>query len=230
MKRFWRDNSLTIVLSLMSLVFIVGQALTGLSQHNEDLQRHGRQPLVISQYLVSGHFVEAIFENWESEFFQMGLYVLFTAFLYQRGSSESKRSANEENHPIQKQIDALKEQLKQERIAQYGKPWPIKKGGVWKKLYSYSFAIALFSLFGLSLVLHALGGWKQENIERSFYGEGPQSFWSFVGSSDFWFQSFQNWQSEFLSMAVLIVMSIYLRQKNSSQSKDLDAPHAMTGD
>jgi hypothetical protein len=228
MKAF-RENGLTIVLSLLFFLFIVMQAVTGLNQHNEDLQRHGRKPLIMREYLVSGHFVEATFENWESEFFQMGLYVLFTSFLFQRGSSESNKPVDEKEHPLQKKIDALQEELKQARIAQYGRPWPVEKGGWWKILYERSFALGLFTLFAISWILHALGGWKQENIERSFYGEGPQSLWAFVKSSDFWFQSFQNWQSEFLSVAVLIVMSIYLRQKGSSQSKDLDAPHAMTG-
>lgn len=230
MARFLKNNGLTIALFLLFAVCIVMQALTGLAEHNEDLFKHGKEVLLMSEYLRSGHFIEATFENWESEFFQMGLYVVLTAMLFQKGSSESKPLPEEERHPLRIKIRALEEELKAELSAKYGKPAPVKKGGWWLKIYERSFSIALFILFALSWLLHAWGGWKQYNLERSFHNEPAQSLLEFMGSSDFWFQSFQNWQSEFLSVAVLVVLSIYLRQKDSAQSKDVDAPHRMTGD
>lgn len=230
MKRFFQNNGLTLVLLLFFIVSIALQALTGLLQHNEELASHGRVVLTMSEYLISGHFIEATFENWESEFFQMGLYVLFTAFLYQRGSSESNPLPDENKHPLQKQIDELKEQLKQERIREFGEPWLVRKGGVWKKIYENSFAVVLLALFLISFLLHGYGGWRQNNLEKSLHNEPAQSFIDFLQSADFWFQSFQNWQSEFLSVAVLVILSIFLRQKNSAQSKDVNAPHKMTQD
>jgi hypothetical protein len=230
MKHFLRNNSLSLVLFGFFLVCIVLQIITGLHQHNEELQRHGLSVLGWDDYLLSGHFIEATFENWESEFFQMGLYVLLTAVLYQRGSSESNPLPEEKKHPLELQIEELQKKLKQEKIAKYGSPWPVRKGGIWAKLYARSFSIVLFALFFISWILHALAGWKENNLERSFYHEDPQSLLEFMGSSDFWFQSFQNWQSEFVSVAVLVVLSVYLRQKGSAQSKDVDAPHWMTGE
>jgi hypothetical protein len=229
MKRFLRDNSLTLALAALFLFCLIMQAVTGMAEHNDDLQRHGLATLSMGEYLLSGHFIEATFENWESEFFQMGLYVLLTALLFQRGSSESNPLPDEEENPLKKKIAELQEQLKQEEIQRLGVPWAVKKGGVWKVLYQRSLSLALLTLFVISWALHALGGWKQDNLVRSFHNKPPESLLEFIGSSDFWFQSFQNWQSEFFSVASLGVLSIFLRQKGSPQSKKMRDPNWKTG-
>ena len=51
----------------------------------------------------------------------------------------------------------------------------------------------------------------------------------YIRSSQFWFESFQNWQSEFLAIAAMVVLSIHLRQRGSPESKPVDAPHSQTG-
>ena len=66
------------------------QSVFGWQTHNEELTEFGAAPLSWPAYLTTGHFVESVFENWESEFLQMGAYVLLTAYLVQRGSAESK--------------------------------------------------------------------------------------------------------------------------------------------
>ncbi|KYG63787.1 hypothetical protein AZI86_13265 [Bdellovibrio bacteriovorus] len=228
LKKIFKNNGLSIVMFSLFLVFILSQFFIGRVDFNEDLERHGRPPVTMSEYLSSGHFIEATFENWESEFFQMGLYVILTAFLYQRGSSESNKLPEEKQDPYESQIEELEEAQKKALLAREGHPWPLKAGGVWKFLYSYSLSITLLVLFFISWFLQGYGGWKNENLERSFYNEAPLEFLEFFASSKFWFQTMQNWQSEFVSVALLVVFSIYLRQKGSSQSKDVDAPHSMT--
>ena len=90
-RRFFYDNGLSIVLFSCFVTFWAGQALTGHRQYNEELKEHGQYAINLKEYLRSDHFLEATAENWESEFLQMFGYVLFTVFLYQKGSSESKK-------------------------------------------------------------------------------------------------------------------------------------------
>src|SRR5688572_24268830 len=86
-----RNHGLSLVLGALFLATMAGQMLTGYRVFNEDAREHGEMPVTIGAYLASGHFYEATAENWESEFLQMTFYVLLTVFLYQRGSSESKK-------------------------------------------------------------------------------------------------------------------------------------------
>ena len=96
MKRFLKDNSLSIVFFLLFVIAIVGQAFTGLEEHNQEMIEKGGQAVQISKYLKSGHFLQSTFENWESEFLQMALFVVLTIFLFQKGSSESKDPESDE--------------------------------------------------------------------------------------------------------------------------------------
>jgi hypothetical protein len=170
------------------------------------------------QYLGSGDFVEAIFENWESEFLQMGLYVLLTAVLFQRGSAESKDP--EAQHPD----DADYSEDMDVDI-----PWPVRKGGWTLRLYENSLSIALLALFVFSFIMHAVGGASAYNQEQLEHNGTPVSVPGYLATPRFWFESFQNWQSEFLAIGAMIVLSIYLRQRGSSQSKPVASPHGKTG-
>ena len=96
MKKFWRNNSLSIVFLGLFVVALVGQVYTGFNEHNKERQEEGQSLLTLDSYLISGHFIQATFENWESEFFQMALFVLLTVSLRQKGSSESKKFEKEE--------------------------------------------------------------------------------------------------------------------------------------
>lgn len=218
MKTFLRENGLSIVLITITVIAIMGQLLVGWHEFNNELSDYGKAPLPFSTYLTSGHCIEAIFENWESEFLQMGLYVLLTASLFQKGSSESKS------------LDEPEEVDRPPSPTRKGAPWPVRRGGWVLKVYENSLSIAFFLLFGLSFLLHALGGTKQYNTEQALKGESERlTLWQFLGTSEFWFQSLQNWQSEFLSVLSIVVLTIFLRQKGSSESKPVDAPHGETG-
>src|SRR5688572_9411406 len=90
-KQFLRNNGLSLVITALFLIFLAAQTVTGHMQYNEEQREHGEPDVGFAEYLTSGHFIEATAENWESEFLQMAVYVIFTAFLYQKGSSESKK-------------------------------------------------------------------------------------------------------------------------------------------
>jgi hypothetical protein len=148
----------------------------------------------------------------------MGAYVLLTAWLVQKGSPESKDPDGDE-------VDADPRQQRHNPQA----PGPVRRGGLVLTLYEHSLSLALFALFVLSLVLHALGGQAEYNQQQLEHGQAAVSLWGFVTGSEFWFQSMQNWQSEFLAVAALAVLSIFLRQRGSPESKPVAAPHAQTG-
>lgn len=218
MKKWLRENGLSLLLLAITLLTLAGQLVVGWHEFNDELSDFGRPPLVFSDYLTSGHCIEAVFENWESEFLQMGLYVLLTVSLLQKGSSESKS------------LDEPEEVDREPSPTRPGAPWPVRRGGWWLKLYQNSLSIAFFLLFGLSFFLHAMGGMHQYNLEQALKGKAETlSLWQFMGTSEFWFQSLQNWQSEFLSVLSIVVLSIFLRQKGSPESKPVDAPDAETG-
>jgi hypothetical protein len=93
---FLYRNSLSLVIITLMLICWSGQAYTGWKEHNKELLENGARELTMGTYLTSGHFLQATFENWESEFLQMALYVILTVSLRQIGSSESKPLEGEE--------------------------------------------------------------------------------------------------------------------------------------
>ena len=218
MRRVLRDNGLSITMFALFLVFLVAQSIAGFRASNSDNEEHGQPPESYGQYLTSGAFVEATFENWESEFLQLGAYVLLTALLIQKGSPESR-------NPDCDKTDADPRAQRDDPDA----PGPVRRGGLALTLYEHSLSIALFTLFVVSFVLHALGGHAEFNQQQLEHGQPAVSLWSFVTSSQFWFQSMQNWQSEFLAVGTLAVLGIFLRQRGSPESKPVAAPHAQTG-
>lgn len=209
---FLKRNGLSLTLLAIFLMCLLAQIVTGHLSWNEELRQAGAAPISFFEYLNSGHFVAATFENWESEFLQMGMYVLLTVWLRQRGSAESR--------PFEE---------KPEEIAPGPTPWAVSKGGWWSKLYASSLTIAFGILFLASFYFHALGSWRHAVDERRLTGLPPIDFTEHLASSTFWFESFQNWQSEFLAVLSIVVLSIFLRQDKSPESKPLRAPHSQTG-
>jgi hypothetical protein len=219
MTRRVRENALSISLLVLFLISVVGQVAFGLSAYNDErLERH-LPPVPLEAYLSTGHFVEALFENWESEFLQMGIFVWLSARLLQKGSAESKPV----DEPAESDADP------RERRQDPNAPWPVRRGGWALWLYERSLAIAFSSFFVGSMACHAWGGLLVENEDRAIRGLPSQSIGEVVLSSQFWFESFQNWQSEFLSVLAIVVFTIFLRQRGSPQSKPVAAPHAETG-
>ncbi|MDP9632408.1 UNVERIFIED_ORG: hypothetical protein J2W85_004493 [Ensifer adhaerens] len=217
--RLLRDNGLTIVLTVLSLLTIAGMILSGWSVYNHELSEHQGIEVGLLAYSTSGHFLSSLFENWESEFLQMSAYVMLTAFLFQRGSAES----NDPDDPSDPGKDVVIRNPDQDV------PWPLMVGGLARSLYSYSLGIALALLFVLSFVLHLQYSADAQNAEAAMHGQPAVSAFGHLASAQFWFESLQNWQSEFLSTAVLVVLSIFLRFKGSPESKPVSAPNHETG-
>jgi hypothetical protein len=220
MKRFLRDNGLSLVVfNLFFISFFLGQSLAGYWNHNEDRREHGEDPVRYAEYLRDDAFWEATTENWESEFLQMFVYVVLTAYLYQRGSAESK------DPDKRNEVDRDPRRSKDKKDA----PWPVRRGGFVLKLYENSLALAFLLLFVLSFFGHAVSGAGDYNQEQVLHGGNPVSTAEYMTTSRFWFESFQNWQSEFLALWAMVVFSIYLRQRGSPESKPVDSPHSETG-
>jgi hypothetical protein len=97
-------------------------------------------------------------------------------------------------------------------------------------VYEHSLTIAFALLFLISFALHFWGSWRDENQEMMLKGKPLVSMGEYLSDSRFWFESFQNWQSEFLSICAMIILTIWLRQKGSAQSKPVDAPNDQTGE
>jgi hypothetical protein len=218
MRRIFRENGLSIVLfSMFFVIFLLGQSVTGYRENNHNLEDHGLPAESYPAYLVSDHFLEATAENWESEFLQMFIFVVLTAFLYQKGSAESKDPDKKE------EVD------REPRRGRKDVPWPVRKGGWVLKVYENSLSLALLLMFLLSFVLHALGGKGEYNQDQLLHGGQQVSMVGYMGTSRFWFESLQNWQSEFLAIGSMVVLTIWLRQKGSPESKPVDSPHGQTG-
>ncbi|MFN4363737.1 DUF6766 family protein [Chryseobacterium hispalense] len=212
---FLYRNSLSIVLIIFMISCLAAQFFTGWKTENKELAENGEAALNIGQYVHSGHFIQATFENWESEFLQMMLYVLLTVSLRQKGSSESKSLDKEED-------------VDKEPVPHADAPWPVKKGGIWLKIYKHSLSLAFALLFLISFSMHFYGSLKEYNEEQISKEKPTMSASQYITESRFWFESFQNWQSEFLAVASLVILSIWLREKGSPESKPVDMPHHET--
>ena len=221
MKRFLLDNGLSLVLFvLFFFTFLFGQSLTGHQHYNNEQQEHGQQTVGYLEYLGTGHFLEATMENWESEFLQMFFFVVLTVFLYQKGSAESKDPNKEED------VDRDPRKSRNKKNA----PWPVRKGGFILTLYEHSLSLAFLLLFLGSFYLHGVGGAIEYNEERQAHGEAEEvTTLGYMATSRFWFESLQNWQSEFLAVGSMVVFTIFLRERGSKESKPVDAPHSETG-
>jgi len=218
MAKFFRDNGLTIVLMLLFLGSIIGQWLTGWRFENEELARHGERTLTLGQYATDPQFISTVFENWESEFLQMSAYVLLTCWFFQRGSAES---SDPDEPPRDADLAA--------QAAKPGAPRILRAGPLARRLYANSLGLTLLLLFVLSFLMHWTYSAAQAADEAISHGRAPLSTLDYLWDSQLWFESFQNWQSEFLSTAVLVVLTIFLRQRESPESKPVAAPHSQTG-
>ena len=219
MRQFLRDNGLSLTLLALFLASLGGQAVTGWKAHGEQLRINDLPAIGFVAYLSTGHFISAVFENWESEFLQMAAFVVLTVFLIQKGSSESKDP--DKSNP--------EDELPHQRRGDPSAPWPVHRGGLLLKLYSHSLSIALVSLFLLSFWLHLAGSTRRMNEEAVQHHQPIMAVQETLLEPEFWYESFQNWQSEFLSIAVLLILGIFLREQGSPELKPGRLPHSETG-
>ncbi|HEX7831345.1 MAG TPA: DUF6766 family protein [Thermoanaerobaculia bacterium] len=216
----WKNNNLSIVMFILFLLCLAGHSVSGWKVYNGEQQQHGKPEVSYSAYLRTSEFGESVFENWESEFLQMGAYVILTVFLYQRGSSESKKFDG---------TDEVAEDPDTHRNDPDA-PGPVRRGGWRLMLYKNSLSLAFLILFLISFIGHAASGAGKHNDEEREHGSTETvTTAGYMTTPEFWFESFQNWQSEFLAVLSIVVLSIWLRQWGSPESKPVHAPHSDTG-
>jgi hypothetical protein len=221
MRRFARENSLSLVMGALFAVALVGQAFSGWSEYNNEQLASGLATVSLGQYVTSASFAVDVTENWQSEYLQFLLYIVLTVWLVQRGSPESKEpeSAGTESDKEQKIGQHADEQSP--RLAQFG--------GWRTLLYSRSLGVTMGAIFVLSWLAQSVAGWAAYNEQRLTQLQDPIPWLGYLLSADFWSRSLQNWQSEFLAMGSMVVLSIFLRQRGSPESKPTGAPHDSTG-
>lgn len=220
LKKFARDNGLLLVFFGIFFTFWFAESLVGLRVHNQDQQDHGQAPISYSQFITSADFIEHSAENWESEFLEMFCYVLFTTFLFQKGSPESRRPDTFELVDVDPR--AITPEQRKEA------PWPVRKGGWILRVYENSLSLALLGCFFIAFGVHFFSSQKLFNQNQLQHGGQPTTLLAYFGNPNFWFESFQNWQSEYFGMAVMILLGIWLRQRYSPESKPVHAPHSET--
>lgn len=216
-KTFMYRNSLSIVFIALFVIAIGAQVYFGWQEHNQELVELGAPSIALTAYLTSGHFFSATFENFQSEFLQMALYVILTISLRQIGSAESKDIEKPEE--VDRDPDPSKPDA----------PYAVKRGGWRLSIYQNSLSIAFVLLFLLSWAGHLYGSFMDYNQEQILKNEPEKTLSDFLKEPLFWFETFQNWQSEFLSVASIVILTIFLRQKGSPESKPVDAGHLETG-
>jgi membrane protein implicated in regulation of membrane protease activity len=218
MAKLFKNNGLTLALILLFLASIVGQWISGWMVENESLTRHGQETISLAAYALDNEFISSVFENWESEFLQMSAYVVLTAMLIQKGSSESR---DPDDPPRDEDLEA--------QARKPGAPRILRAGPAWRWIYAHSLGLALFMLFLISFGLHWWNSAEVAAQDAIQHGDTPLGHLAYLADPQLWFESFQNWQSEFLSTAVLVVLSIWLRHRESPESKAVAAPHEATG-
>ncbi|SMC70842.1 DUF6766 family protein [Lentzea albidocapillata] len=217
MRSFLREHSLTLVFAGLFLAALVGQFFTGHADFNERQAALGRPLLTLGTYLFSADFLVDVVENWQSEYLQFFLYVTATVWLIQKGSPESK--------PAGKVGEGTDKDQQVGRYADESSPKWARAGGWRTAVFSKSLGLAMLVLFLFSWTLQWVAGWYANNSDP--LAEKMGLFGYFL-SADFWNRSLQNWQSEFLAIASMAILSVYLRQRGSPESKPVGTAHSVS--
>ncbi|MFH9954606.1 DUF6766 family protein [Streptomyces roseolus] len=218
---FWRSNSLTLVFGGAFLVVLAAQAVAGRAEFNEQLAVDGLQQVGFGAYLMSSDFAVDVTENWQSEFLQFFLYIFGTVHLVQRGSPESK--------PLER---AGTESDRDQKMGDHARPGSPRWAGTkdWRQgLYSRSLGLTMAAFFFLSWFAQSVAGVAAYNGQRLRQLQAPLDWSTYLASSDFWSRSLQNWQSELLAVCAMAILSVYLRQRGSPESKPVGSAHSATG-
>ncbi|NBE96208.1 hypothetical protein FE391_20255 [Nonomuraea sp. KC401] len=216
-----KDNALSLTFLVLFVASVCGQAVAGLLDYNDQQAAAGSEPVSLLDYVASSSFAVDVAENWQSEYLQFFLFIMMTVWLVQRGSPESKEPGEEGA-----------ESGEQQRIGRYSEDdspaWARAKGlRLW--LFSNSLGLVMGAVFVLSWLAQSVAGQAAYNAQRLTDLRDAVSWGAYVTSPEFWNRSLQNWQSELLAVLSMVVLSIYLRQRGSPESKPVGAPHASTG-
>ena len=222
MRRFLRDNGLSLFFLVLFAAALIGQSFVGLANNNEELVRHGESAISYGQFVTSSAFLVDVSENWQSEFLQFFLFIAATVWLIQRGSPESKEPGDAGSGSDEEQL-----------VGAHARPaWGIgPRVGGWRQwVYSNSLLLVMGAIFLLSWFAQSVGGVAVANEENAQHGMPAETWLDYVVSSDFWNRTLQNWQSEFLAVGAMVAFAIYLRQRGSSESKPVGTPHHVSAE
>jgi hypothetical protein len=221
MRKFVRENSLSLAFGVLFVAALVGQGIAGWKQYNAEQVAEGYGRLDLANYLASADFAVDVAENWQSEYLQFLLYIVLTVWLVQKGSPESK------------ELDKVgTESAEDQKIGAHAvddSPGWAKTRGWRASVYSSSLALVMAAIFLLSWLVQAIAGWAAFNETRLEQLQDPIGWGSYLLNADFWSRTLQNWQSEFLAVGSMAVLSIYLRQRGSPESKPVGEAHTSTG-
>ena len=221
MRAFLRQNSLSLVFGLLFLGTLVGQALVGHADFNAGAVAHNGDPISLWRYLRSSDFGADVLENWQSEYLQFSLFILGTVWLIQRGSPESKELGSEGTESDADQKIGAHATDRSPRWA--------RVGGWRTRLFSNSLLLVMGAIWIASWVGQSITGHVAFNAERFDHQQSALTYWGYIATPDFWNRTLQNWQSEFLAVGSMAVLSIYLRQRGSPESKPVGSAHDATG-
>jgi hypothetical protein len=216
-----RNNGLSLFFGLIFLLALLGQGLTGHALFNEEQLANGLDEISLGQYLTSSNFAVDVSENWQSEYLQFLLYILATIWLVQKGSPESKELD-------QTGTESDKDQLIGEYSNEKSPAWA-KVSGWRRTVFSNSLGTTMGLIFVLCWLVQSISGTSAFNEEQIGNFQEPVSWTGYVASAEFWNRTLQNWQSEFLAVGSMVVLSIYLRQRGSPESKPVGSAHDDTG-
>jgi len=220
-RRALRDNGLTLAFLLLLVLALAGQAISGVALYNEQAVADGADQISLLTYLGTSDFGVDVAENWQSEYLQFLLYIFLTVWLVQRGSPESKTPDK-----IGRESD------EDQQVGAHARPEspPWAHAGGWRlAVYSRSLGLVMAVIFLVSWLAQSIAGQSAYNEEQLRQLEEPVSWAGYVASADFWNRTTQNWQSEFLAVASMVILSVYLRQRGSPESKPVGAAHETTG-
>lgn len=216
-----KNSTLSLFFLALFLLTLVGQAFAGWSHFNNEQLAGGLGTISFGRYLASADFAVDVAENWQSEYLQFLLFILATIWFVQKGSPES--SALEETG-----LENDKEQ-KVGAYAQDDSPGWVRAGGWRTAVYSWSLTITMGLIFLGAWFTQSVAGWAQFNEARLGRLQDPLTWGSYVLNSDFWSRTLQNWQSEFLAVGSMAIISVYLRERGSPESKPVGSGHYETG-
>lgn len=211
--KIFKDNGLTIVFVGLFLAALIGQSICGFHFYNDQRASDGFSPVSYREFLRTGTFLDALFCNWQAAILQLGSLIIFGSVLYQRGASHSR---DPERHGDKKRLRHHPSHRRKKRRRNW--------------LYRNSLSLAFTGLFLIAFILHIIFGAAGFNETRDLQGQNPLSKGEFFISAKFWFLTFQTWEAEFFTIAVFIVLTIFLRQEKSSESKPTDASDEKTGE
>jgi len=210
LKKVMSDNSMSIMLFCLFLICLISQGMTGWLAYNQSLTEGHLSEVTLGTYLGTGNFLDGIFSNWQAAILQLAVLISFGSVLRQKGAPHSRKKASTGHRKSNWKLSL--------RPTLHG--W----------LYANSLSFAFLVIFFVTFLLHGLFGQWKYNEDQALRHLPPISFSSYSVSSSFWSSVFQCWEAEFFAIGLYIVLSVFLRQENSPESKPVGASDEQTGE